>query len=173
MSPKRKTILKWSSIGNSKFSQSTTDVDANSYKLNRNKSSLLFWSRYDYRCKNILCNEQSSFSNSSETPTLLKGWCKHWEASKKWSTKYLAETFGDAIIPISSYNEKSYQPTEDRLKVKLSDYLAYLEGFEENELLTKDAYLAGWHFMKNAPEVMGDIEVPEVFRNNIIGSIIH
>ena len=94
--------------------------------------------------------QTNSFNNASETPTLLKGWCADWAACEKWNNKYLVEHYGDATVPISSYKEKSYQPTEDRLNVRLADYLTSVEGDGTHDELNSDSYLAGWHFMRNA-----------------------
>ena len=115
--------------------------------------------------------DKGAFTAKYEDPALLKGACSDWKATKQWNLATLPSLVGQATAPISYYKSNPHQPSNEKQRVKVADYLHYLSGAERNTNLTQGAYLAGWHFLHNAPQLKNDLNIPPYFQNNLLDKI--
>jgi hypothetical protein len=106
-----------------------------------------------------------------DDPIVLKGWANEWKATQKWSLEYFSENFGHIPVRISNYKKDQYASPQQKPIASIAQYVAAARGQLENEYLGQDSYLAGWHFQKDAPELMNDIEIPKLFQNNLLDKI--
>jgi hypothetical protein len=116
--------------------------------------------------------EQTFYSPRLDKPVLLKGLANSWAAKDKWTPEYFRENFADKQVALSHYHSQPHQRSKDKFKAKLGDYLNVLEGrAPTSERINEDSYVAGWHFLKNAPELLADITIPVLFRDNLLDRI--
>ena len=117
-------------------------------------------------------SEQDFYSTRLDKPVLLQGLANSWSAKDKWTPRYFRENFGDRLVTLSHYRSQPLQRGKDKFKAHLGDYLDVLEGHAPTtELINEDSYVAGWHFLKNAPELLADITIPAPFRENLLDRI--
>jgi hypothetical protein len=102
-------------------------------------------------------------------PLHLKNWAKKTKAFSIWSPEYFKEKFGDVSVPLSHYKTDPYQAHLKKPLVNLSEYIDFITGKTKGtEVLTSDSYMAGWHYLHNAPEIEQDFEVPVAFKDNLL-----
>lgn len=115
--------------------------------------------------------EQSFFTDTIpfDQPILLKGWASDWPAVQKWTPDYFRNNFGTQPVTLSHYRSRPHQRLKDKFTSSLSEYLDVIEDkAATTERIHQDSYVAGWHFLKNAPELVNDIRTPEPFRHNLM-----
>jgi hypothetical protein len=117
-------------------------------------------------------SQHGRFHITDDQPTLFKAMATTWPAFSKWTPDYFTDNFADREVSVSAYAVDPHQKARLKPKVRLGDYLAVILGQkEENKILTLGSYVAGWHFLKNAPELMSDIEIPTIFSENLIDRV--
>ncbi len=117
-------------------------------------------------------SEHSSYSTRFDQPALLKGLAANWPARQRWSPEYFRERFGDCEITLSHYQSRPEQRPKQKFKASLQQYIDVLEGrTPPGEKIGTDSYVAGWHFKKNALELMNDIVVPPNFQDNLLDRV--
>jgi hypothetical protein len=116
--------------------------------------------------------EHAGYSTRLDQPVLLKGLAADWPAVQKWNPAYFRENFGAKEVTLSHYRSQPHQRNKDKFKSRLADYIDVFEGAAPaTEKINRDSYVAGWHFLKNAPELMEDIRIPAPFRDNLLEKI--
>jgi hypothetical protein len=116
--------------------------------------------------------ELSQYSPRMDQPVLLKQMAAGWPAMKRWTPDYFREKFGRCEVAISHYQSCPEQRPKNKFRSDLATYLDVLEGRAPiTEKINQDSYVAGWHFKKNAPELMEDIRIPGVFADNLLDRV--
>jgi len=123
-------------------------------------------------------SDAARFYQPGDVPALLKGWCNHWAATRKWTLDFFQQAHGDQVVAVSNYRRATYGQPGVKRKVKLRDYISLAQGHVSPDLeLGPDDYLAGWHFINDVPDLLQDIEIPPCFQNNILddvnGAVVH
>ncbi len=114
----------------------------------------------------------AQFSIKEDRPTLLKGAAATWAALNKWTPEYLLENFSDRVVSLSQYQTNPHQRSRDKTKVTLGEYLEVITDLRpETPFVNHESYVAGWHFLKNAHELLDDIEIPEIFKDNVLNRV--
>lgn len=100
-------------------------------------------------------------------PVVLKGACKNWPASKKWSADFFTKNYGDKSVPLSNYREDPYQLANTKPSILIKDYLSDIKDMMDGKYTgSEDLYSAGWNFTKNEKELLEDLDIPKMFQNN-------
>lgn len=114
----------------------------------------------------------TNYSTRLDQPVLLKGLATDWPATKKWNPEYFRQNFSERQVALSHYQSLPHQRPKDKFKSNVGSYLDVIEGrAPTTSEIHQDSYIAGWHFLKNAPELMDDILIPAPFRNNLLEKI--
>jgi hypothetical protein len=122
--------------------------------------------------RTLLKEDHHTYSVNDDQPTLLKQMASHWPASQRWNSQYFREFFGHCSVALSQYSTAPALKHRDKQRVTLSAYLDVVEHFlPEDSQINLDSYVAGWHFLKNAPELLADILIPDPFKNNLLSRI--
>ncbi len=89
-------------------------------------------------------------------PVILTGLTDHWKA-RQWTPESIAARYPDATVEVTPQGST----VEGTRSIGLSDYVASLHDGQD-----KGDYLTSWCFRTDCPELLGDFEVPEYFRED-------
>jgi len=108
----------------------------------------------------------------TENPVLIKEGCKSWAASKKWNMDFFIE-HGQAVdVRVSSYKNRGDESAFVKKIMNLAQVMEGYKKYEKGEYPEfNDIYIAGWHYMHDLPNLFEDLEIPELFQDNIIEDI--
>lgn len=90
-------------------------------------------------------------------PLLLTGIMNDSIILKKWTKDFFIKHYGDWLFILSS-NLGTGADTDRH--IKLVDFFKYIEEPDDNN----NFYLGGWQFELHAPELLNDIETPDIFK---------
>jgi len=130
-------------------------------------------------CANL---DKASFERDhvlKEVPLVIAAGCKGWPASSKWNLAYFRNAHGEIRVPVSRYPSKGNEAPKQKLVMTIADLMTMYERHESSAQNQdpEQYYLAGWHYAKAAPSLLDDIEIPDVFSDNLLpyvnDNIIH
>jgi hypothetical protein len=90
---------------------------------------------------------------ASSEPMVMRQRVLHWGAVRKWTFQYLRETCATVRLPEDAH------ATEPSRECSLAELLF---GVERGE-----AHLKDWWFQDDAPQLLGDMDVPREFREDM------
>lgn len=108
----------------------------------------------------------------NERPLLITGGCKDWLAFKKWNLRFFEDIGKSTKVSVSQYRTLGHQSPNERKRINLaqlmSSYRNYIEGKQTS---FSDIYLAGWHYLQDFPDLIDDINIPDIFSDNLLPAI--
>lgn len=107
-----------------------------------------------------------NFKMDTDFPLIIKGGIQSWPALRKWKPEFFETVHGDKVVNVSQYKTNPNEKARDKKKLTVSGFFKNLRDCE-----FQDDYIAGWHFLKNAPDLMNDISIPDPFKENILDRI--
>lgn len=115
---------------------------------------------------------------SEDRPVLFTAGCRDWPAFGKWNQDFFHQRHGKVVVPVSRYAQKGHEAEGDRLKLSLGDILSIYEDPSSPKRfrthgtqaasIDPEMYVAGWHFLRDLPELDDDILIPRLFADNLL-----
>lgn len=108
---------------------------------------------------------------SIDQPVVFRGLQDDWPARTRWTLYYFRRDYGEEPVRV-----REYEPGEDTdytvTHTTLSDFLDYWEHTGPDPGLARHRrYLAEWNFVNDAPCLLDDFSVPEVFLPDLIDEL--